>query len=103
MLQLWNSVEAKVNFDMYIRLQYLYRYWAEVSLGVNLDATQIKVWPLADGNVVDTGKLELGNMFDDDDDETPFMNGGSYWYTDTNLAFYCHLYAGVGILVFQLK
>lgn len=97
------SVEAKVNFDMVYQTPVFIQILGEVSLGVNLDATQIKVWPLADGNVVDTGKLELGNMFDDDDDETPFMNGGSYWYTDTNFSVLLSLYAGVGIFGISAK
>lgn len=97
------SVEAKVNFDMVYQTPVFIQILGEVSLGVNLDATQIKVWPLADGNVVDTGKLELGNMFDDDDDETLFMNGGSYWYTDTNFSVLLSLYAGVGIFGISAK
>ena len=43
------SVEAKVNFDMVYQTPVFIQILGEVSLGVNLDATQIKVWPLADG------------------------------------------------------
>ena len=50
------SVEAKVNFDMVYQTPVFIQILGEVSLGVNLDATQIKVWPLADGNVVEYRK-----------------------------------------------
>lgn len=91
------SAEANVKYEIKYQTPIFIQILGEISFGVQLDATQIKVWPLADGNVVDTGKLELGNMFDDDDAETPFMKDGSYWYTDTNFNILFSLYAGVGL------
>lgn len=90
------SAEVNLKYNMAFQTPILIQVLGEIGVGAKVDATQIKVWPLDEGNNVDLGKLELGNMFDNSS-ETPFMKDGSYWYTDTNFSALFSLYAGVGI------
>lgn len=97
------SAEANLKYSITYQTPILIQFVGDISFGIKLDATQIKVWPLEEGNNVNLGKLELGNMFDDDNAETPFMKGGSYWYTDTNFSISLSLYAGIGIFGLSAK
>ena len=89
------KVNASVKYEGVWQTPWFIQVLGDISFSVAFDATEVLVYPLDDGNVVDTGKFKLGNMYPTFDGDTAFT-GSSYWYTDVkfDVAFLFNIAVG---------